>query len=191
MFPLLLCTGFSQSEHYAGKDNFFEKLKAYELAWNMPAAFNKRSIDSSLHVKYDYAISDAANQLEVRYKIIPIKGDIKGSSGKEVKVTNQELIFKSTVAAFVKDIAGSNARFPYQPLPTASVSRDFNADAGGQVLAKSSGTDFGKGYKNIYVVSFYKHDKAIVLISYLFNDLDKAKLNALVTQTYKAVSFKK
>jgi hypothetical protein len=165
-----------------------EKLKAYELVWNMCVGFHERSIDNALHMKYDYAISDALNQLEVRYKIIPLKGASNDGSRKNLKAANPELVYKSTVAAFIMQIAGI-AKFPYQPFPVTSVNNDFNADAGGQVFVKS-GSDFGKGYKNIYVVSFYKKNKAILLISYLFNDIDKTKLNSLVTQTYKSVRFK-
>jgi hypothetical protein len=182
---LLSCAAFSQSKNVSAKEKFFGKLKQCQLKWNVGNKYTEREIAAAASGKYDYAIADWEDQCEIRYKIIPLHHFRKSS--KDYKMTNQETLFKSSVASFVYNISGVK-NFPYQAFPASAVQKDFNADAGGQVLIKA-GADAGNKYKNIYLVSFYKEDKAIVLISFLFNNLNRDKLKALISETYKSVRF--
>jgi hypothetical protein len=188
----------SQSQNLSIKDKFLKKLDSCALTLETNNEFNSYKeiqLDTTLAIKYDYAILDTIQHCEIRYKIIPLTELNKLQKDTTIKMVTvgQDIIYKSALQALYFDISQNpNSLISYQGFPDQAVKNDFNADIGGQVVLESK-TDFCKDCKKIYAISYYKKDKAIVFVFYLISNVDNSAMNAfsqLLINTYKVIKFK-
>jgi len=167
----------SNCQSFYNRDVFFSKISSLGLSFTQSRDYKEVKIDTSKGIAYDYALSDPQNLCEIRYKIIPIA----------TKQINPNLFFKSNVVGFCFDLT-KDLKVKLHDFPSDAVKNDFNADFGleGYLVPK---VPFANGFKNIYIISYYKTGRAIIYVFYLFNVFKQPEFGRIVKESYKAIRF--
>lgn len=185
----------AHSQNKTTKETFLNNLDSSGLELLSNKIFERcieTKIDSLLRLKYDYAIFDPETKCEIRYKINPlgwIKESKKDSTIVMVKNLNSEMIYRTSLIAIYSNFT-QNVSTQYQGFSSKAAKEDFNADVAGQLVLEPK-PPFGKGYKNMLSVTYYKEDKAMVFVFYLLNDYEQSKFDELLLNTYSIIKFKK
>jgi len=75
-------------------------------------------------------------------------------------------------------------------LPEESVSREFGADHGLSALLKGGSSEFRRGYRYVVVNSFYKQDRGVVNVYFLYDEPEDLDMDSFeYASAYYCFSF--
>jgi hypothetical protein len=75
-------------------------------------------------------------------------------------------------------------------LPEESVQREFGADHGVSALLKGGSSEFSRGYRYVVVNSFYKKDRGVVNVYFLYDDPEDLDMDSFeYARAYYCFSF--
>lgn len=161
---------------------FFEKMNAQGISFMMLPQYDEIAVDSSVRVKYDFAVIDPSKKIQVLYKVN------KYPTGENIMV-KPELLYRGATTALVMNIS-QNANGKIESLQDKSVKNDFNADWGMQGVFKNATGSLHKDAKEVFMISYAKSNRAMVYVFYLFDEKpDQASFSKVLRDTYTALRF--
>jgi len=166
------------------KDRFVRKAHSCHMAFSDAAGYREVKVDTSLNIRYDYALADPQGSFEIRYKINPAAG---GLARPDADAKKQDALYKSNLMAICFDITRTQ-KMSYQPFPREYMKSAVNADMGGRALLQG-GSTFSKGFQHVYMLTFYKTNIGQIFVFYLFNGQDTAALGKVVKETGTQLKF--
>lgn len=184
LFALVFCS------FYILPDRFTALLNRAGLSFTEPEGWTETPVISNNKMHYEYAITNAAKTVEIRYTIRPIDSlliryqEMKQKGGTIVHPNNY---FKPALMATLMNIS-SGARAPQmKPYDSLAVKKEYGADKGITAVTMPAPA-FAQNYKFCMVSAIQKDNIGYAYIFVLFNDQQDIK--ALPMTVWYALKFK-
>jgi hypothetical protein len=175
-FSLLL----NSFETDTGNNPFPTIIEKYGIKFKRPVNTIEMPVINNDELKYQYALEDTVNKIEIRYLVYPLKTLVKQYNGTHsdtgISKVDPNLLHTNLLLAFSLKIEGKgmNTGGPFpevKELSHATVDLEFNADWGGMVDIQPC-DEFAQKYKYCTIFEIHKDDIADAFVIYLYDNKD-------------------
>lgn len=148
-------------------DQFAVRARQRGFEFRAPAGFREVAVVPNPEVAYDYAVTDEAGRLEVRYALRPFGAAQPQPAQRSVDPASSG---RAHFAAMVSRLTGGGFIQPKQIQP--DMARELVGADGGLMatIAPRDDSKFGAGWKHVMVVQFDRRDRGYLIVFLLFHD---------------------